>query len=313
MRWVIGAALAMTALFFAVGAVIAREWEAPQMDGLQIVFTSLADNSSYIMKSDGGGIHVLSLDNQRFTEHGCSTNGDYLAFSIGNSLHVLSLATGEIRQATLGAFGPLEALSISDDGNIVTFRTYEGSDSGAGVAWTNNTSSLFGTYTANSYPWPTDILYPPRVSPDGLRLVLEAFVDRPSALSSRIYLTDIDGMNDAIVFTGDKQNTYGLSWIPDISGISISQSSNNIFNTQILDIYRSISVIIRQNELEPYQQPVWSPDRRQIVFSQFAPDGHQQVGVIDWQTGEQHQLTTNEGHKRDACFLTARPQSLIAP
>src|SRR5262245_38733897 len=123
MRWMIGAALAMTALFFAAGVVIARAWEAPSAEdvGLQLVFLTNYNSDSgkidrvLIANLDGGNLQDLNV----YSLVSCSPNGRYFVFADANGVNVASADGAEIRQVKTGLGGRgFPTLAVSNDGYV---------------------------------------------------------------------------------------------------------------------------------------------------------------------------------------------------
>src|SRR5262245_3158221 len=100
MRWVIGAALAITALFFGMCMIVVRNFELSHADtaGLQVVFRS-GDGWEYIVNLDGSDIrHLAANEGSARIYPICSPNGNHLVYLNGRNNVSIMPSNGTIAE-----------------------------------------------------------------------------------------------------------------------------------------------------------------------------------------------------------------------
>jgi Tol biopolymer transport system component len=293
-----GTALVLTALFATANMVLSREWEAGETDDAwQVVIAeSRGGLVGSVINLGGNEIKPLVINGTQIEHPICSTNGEYLAFELDSSLFVVS-ADGRDQQHFdySERFTPV---NISDDGKLVTVSTI------VATAIINVETS---TEIAVANPMVANGIWQ-RLSPDGSKIVFEYggynFFD--------LYVVNTDGTELAKLAT----QAIHPAWSPDGSMIAfVGLDPERNADIYLMDLDRFISVQLTPGGSATYNySPVFSPDGNQILYI-HAPTGgflNGDIYVMNTDSSNQRPLTYMTFEVSTACFLIARPTSLIA-
>jgi Tol biopolymer transport system component len=314
LRLLVTAALAITALFATATMALSREWEAPgEMDaGWQIVFTTFSPGFglvSHIMNLDGS--HVESLGTREgnrtwsATFPDCSPDGNHLSFNDRQYFYITSSDGEDMHQVSLVRPGDEGALNIANDAEEGLFE---------GFARVNPVELEYGIYlidiTASKSRDLQAVLPILRIpasggydlSPDGRLIAFH------TANEYRIHVVGIgDGVGIDL-----PQMSMDAIWSPDASMIVFTANWDGDFEIYVMDMNRSIiRQLTRHEQGSNYRTVAWSPDGRQIAFIDYASSQDGDLYIMNADGSGQHSITTPPTKVYTACFLTARPTSLI--
>lgn len=300
-------ALARTAMlligaFFAMSAVVVRGWNiiASPSDSY-IVYASRDDALVATLHITAlGRDESYPLDSNFDARSGfaCSANGEHFAFMHEGQLHVIS-ADGrhEIMNDLRGR--RVHSLTISNDGAAAVVIVYSMSNLSIGIV----------RVPEGGIRWLSSGLYTtaPHLSYDDRTILVSAARNAQESVRD-IYTMGMDASNFRRLLTSATEAV----WKPNDHTLAYIGRNRNLYLT---DLQRLLSVPLTRNGRGSYVfYPAWSPDGTRLTYLAVHNNSSElHLYVADANGKNARQLpTTGQVIDRGPCFLSFRPQTLLA-